>query len=182
MKMSEDKYLKWLSSLVIDTKSEDPSETFDCLLAEMHKIPFMWYISNDVNRAEDGKSLRIEFTKYNSSYGWGFYEPCTFLELTISLARRMSQMIGGPEDYYFWELLQNIGLDYYRDSIWDEYSEQEVHNIINSVIQRNYDRFGLGGFFPVKVIPDKVRAFSGSMAEEELWIQLCAYVNETLNI
>ena len=176
----DQEYFEWLAGFVFETVDDDPSNTYWCLLSQMHQMPFAWYIPNDDNRASDGKDFRREYQPM-ASYGWGQFGPCSMLEMILGLARRMDFMIGEDTssfenyiDVYFIELMQNCGLDVYTDDAWDDCSEGEVRHILEGIINHTYDSQGNGGLFPL------AKPARRDMSQEELWYQLCAYVNENM--
>lgn len=171
----DEEYFEWLAQWVFDIQDEDPRRTYWCLLEALYLMSFTWYISNDDNRASDGKALREEYQD-QASAGWTMFGPCSMLELIIGLSRRMTSMIGGnaSEDVYILEMLQNCGLDIYTDDRWDDESYYEVERTVDALNNREYNGLGRGGLFPLR------RSTGQDMRRAELWTQLCAYINERL--
>jgi len=165
-------YFVWLYSQVADPELTDPSLTFWNLLKILFTREFIWLIPNDDNRLEDGKALRQEFIHDESLrevdsewIGLG----CSVLELMVGLARALSFEADGEPHYWFWRMMQNIGLHKYSDD--KRLQKKQVEKILDRVIFRNYKANGEGGFFPLEN-PDQ------DMRKVELWYQLGAYVLE----
>lgn len=182
---TDDSYFEWLVWKAQGGDSDDPSETYWCLFSLMHKTEFTWFVPNDGNRAGDGEDLRNEYSSY-STYGWANYGPCTMLELLIGLAKRMDDMIGieplssisqphTAVPFYISELLNNLGLRGMADSEWDDEMAGAAQHILERVCDRTYGYYGEGGLFPV------VKDYGKDMSKEELWYQLCSYVNEHMH-
>jgi hypothetical protein len=93
------------------------------------------------------------------------------LEMLIGLARRLSFEAEGRADDWFWHLLENIKLDKYNDS--SGYDPDEVDDILERIIWRNYRPDGVGGLFPLNEPEEDQR-------KVELWYQLSAYLIERL--
>ena len=60
----ENLYFNWLYTKVSDVKNQTPTTKFDRLLILLHRTEFVWLLSGDDNRAEDGRDLRIEFLTF----------------------------------------------------------------------------------------------------------------------
>lgn len=165
-------FLKWLYSQVADPKIHDPSLTYWKLLRHLYTKEFVWLVPNDDNRLEDGKDLRLEFIHSqgieDAEIGW-IEIGCSVLELMLGLARRLSFEADGEPYYWFWQLVENIGLIRFNDRRM--YPRRRVDNILDDVILRQYDADGQGGFFPLRDPPEDQR-------QVELWYQLSAYVLE----
>lgn len=168
----DDIYLPWLYLQVggraVDTK--DRSRTHWKLLRQLYNTEFVWLIPNDDNRAEDGKLLRQRFIEDNK-----FIEVdpdwldlgCSFLEMLVGLAQRLSFEADGTHRVWFWRLIENIGLTDCTDS--RRWSPKEVEDKVNAVIWRTYSYDGHGGLFPLK-------AASRDQREVEIWYQMSSYL------
>lgn len=165
-------YLQWLYGQVADPNVKDPKLTHWKLLRQMYTKEFAWIIPNDDNRMEDGKELRRDFIRETN-----LDEPnpqwmdlgCSFLELVIGLSRHLAFNAGGESYYWFWRMIDNIGLNGFTDA--RRYSQRKVDDVMDNVIWRQYEPDGTGGFFPLKE-PDR------DQRGVELWYQLSAYVLE----
>lgn len=173
----KESYLGWLESIG-GAYNADFDKHYNCLFSALHQIPFSVVIDRDNNRLCDAKNLREAF-KEDTRYA--VYDaiddmPISFLEILISLALRMEFIISASEDInetpkWVWLLLFNLQLEIFDDSIWDDNVELEVIFIAQRVMDRTYDFYGNGGFFPLKDSKDDQR-------NVELWYQLNAYLNE----
>lgn len=165
-------YFKWLYSQVADPSITDPSLTYWKLLKKLFTKEFVWLIPNDDNRLEDGKDLRIEFIRVE---GLEDVDPvwlelgCSVLELVVGLSRRLAFEADGEPYYWFWCLMENIGIQRYNDG--RRLPRQRIDEILERIIFRTYEPNGHGGFFPLKNWHEDQR-------NVELWYQLSAYVLE----
>jgi hypothetical protein len=91
------------------------------------------------------------------------------LELLIGLSRRLSFVADGEPFDWFWQLMENLGLEKYNDNT--VIPEKEVDGILDEVIWRTYKRNGSGGLFPLRKATEDQR-------DVELWYQLSAYLLE----
>lgn len=91
------------------------------------------------------------------------------LELMIALSRRLSFEDDGEPRNWFWQLMENLGLERYNDHT--PIPERAVDELLNGVIWRTYKRNGAGGLFPLKRASEDQR-------NVEIWYQLCAYLLE----
>lgn len=165
-------YFQWLYSQVADPNTEEPYLSYWKLLRYFFTRKFEWQIPRDENRAADGKELRYEFVHDSNlsmvDHEW-LHMDCSMLELMVGLSRRLSFEADGEPHYWFWRLMENIGLNGYSDD--RQIPVRKIENTLDRVIFRQYKSSGLGGFFPLKHADRDQR-------KAELWVQLCAYVNE----
>jgi hypothetical protein len=168
----EEAYLRWLYSLVASLRMRNPAHTYWGVLTRMHRTEFVWIVPNDDNRVEDGIELRNEFlhAKKTSEVDplW-MAQGCSFLEMMIALARRLSFIDEGTEKGWFWHLMENLGLDKRNDN--SKTSLDEVSVILDRVIWRTYNRNGNGGLFPMSRSDKDQRRV-------ELWYQMAEYLDE----
>ena len=168
----DEQYFKWLYRQVADPDATDPSVTYWRLLKQLYTTEFVWLVHNDRNRLEDGKELRNDFIREE---GLADVDPswveigCSMLELAVGLARHLAFMAEGTTAYWFWDLMENLGIRKYHDNV--KYPVRRVDDVLETVIQRGYDSDGNGGFFPLKHATRNQRG-------EELWEQLNSYVME----
>lgn len=165
-------YFKWLYNQVADPEQD---LTFWNLLRVLFTTEFVWIVPNDENRIADGKALRESFIDTQgirlrrSERNW-IELGCSMLELMVGLADRLEfETDKGTTHYWFWELMENLGLGMYDDAV--EVPEEHVREVLEMVIQRYYEPNGHGGFFPLEHP-------LGDQREIELWYQLSAYVME----
>lgn len=167
-------YLRWLYSQVGLLEESHKELSYWKLFRQLYKTEFLWIIPKDDNRLEDGIALRREFRSTQAIDD--SVEPdwtelgCSFLELMVGLSRRLEFEAGGQAHYWFWRLMENIGLRSFHDGI-KRYPRIYIDGILHSIIFRQYNSSGLGGFFPLQEPREDQR-------NVELWYQLNAYVLE----
>lgn len=169
----DDLYIDWLYSQVAPVSVSARSKSYWCLIRQLFKKEFVWTVPNDDNRCEDGIQLRYDFingTGLSADEEW-LQLGCSMLEVLIGLAGRLSFLDGGEVKYWFWHMLENIGLEQCTDARYNAQIEKYVANAIDSVIDRTYARDGRGGLFPL-------RNPEVDQREAELWYQLNAYLLE----
>lgn len=169
----DEAYLSWLYSKVASTRERNPSRTYWNLLRQLYKKEFVWIIPNDDNRIEDGKELRWEFLREANINEIDNTEwmslGCSVLELLIALSRRVSFETDDPASYWFWEMLNNLGLGDISDA--HPGSTRQIDYILDTLIWRTYEYNGQGGLFPLEAPDDDQR-------QVEIWYQLSAYLLE----
>ena len=145
-------YFKWLC------KSVKAEHKYSMLLDKLRRTDYIWTIERDINRAEDGITLR-----YNYAVAAGIYDtesqkkveeylsgPCSLLEFLVALSIRIERDIMydvNEEDQtsrWFAEMLDNLGLRKYDDK---HYDENQVDYILNRFMSRNYGEDGVGNVF-----------------------------------
>lgn len=168
-------YLPWLYGQVCDVELKNPSRTYWSLFRQLYNKEFIWLIPNDDNRAEEGRFLRVEFLDEEKIGG---VDPswmdlgCSMLEMLIALARRLSFEDGAEPKAWFWQLLENLGLDTYNDRVGVR--TQVVNEILERVIMRTYAPDGSGGLFPLKSPREDQR-------KVEIWYQLSEFLVEHMD-
>lgn len=168
--LPDDAYLRWLYQQVAQVRLRNPSRTYWSLLRHLYTTEFVWFIPNDDNRVEDGRELRYEFIEetgiQNVNDEW-LDLGCSMLEMLIALSRRLAFEAEGRPRAWFWHLLHNVNLDQLTDAA--PYPEEEVSEILDTVIWRFYGKDGHGGLFPLKNARQ-------DQTKIELWYQLAAYL------
>ncbi len=169
----DDRYLAWLYLQVGGRSVKDPARTHWTLLRQLYSTEFVWFVANDDNRAEDGKALRDEFLAqnviFNADPDW-MNLGCSFLEMLLGLARRLSFEAEGSSRAWFWHLIKTLGLLGCTDAT--PCTEAYVSRVVDEVIWRTYDRNGNGGLFPLK----KARR---DQRKVEIWYQLSEWLLQT---
>ena len=99
------------------------------------------------------------------------------LEMLVALSLRCENDIMGTQGedntrQWFWDMLDNMGLDYYDNSRWNPTA---VQRILNNVIFRRYDWNGNGGMFPLKNPP-------GDQRRVEIWYQMGSWLSENYDL
>jgi hypothetical protein len=168
----DERYFVWLYGQVADPDIENPSLTYWKILKVLFTREFTWIIPNDDNRSEDGKALRFEFMQDllldEVDEDW-MDLGCSMLELMVGLSRRLAFEADGEPHYWFWRLMENLGLQRYSDN--RRLLRRRIDAVLDTVIQRTYKPNGEGGFFPLRETEQDQR-------QVELWYQLSAYVLE----
>lgn len=165
----DDRYLTWLYGQISDAKIRKGSKTYWDLLKQMHSTEFRDFFPNDENRAADGKELRVQWvceTQEAPEDEW-LALPCSFLELLLGLAKRLTYQAEMTQEYWFWQLLKNMDFDGYHDR--SGYSRNFVNRRMRVVNDRLYDHMGNGGLFPL-------RNPSEDQTKVDLWYQMMAYI------
>lgn len=179
-------YLCWLMNEG-QIQAEGP-DGYLHLCEVLQGIYFVSLIEFDENRVEEGKELREEWA---DTYGGdisaleGELIPytCTALEMIIVMARRMCfEMSDGQYEAgigkWVTELLENAGLAYWSNDIFEtdpEYSQNRIRSTVNSIIYRRYLYNGEGSFFPLHYNRTDVR-------KQELLVQMNNYLAENYDI
>ena len=173
-------YFQWLcEQMHVDTGVA----SYWLLFNDLHSIEFVSYIAHDENRAADGIALREE---YFSDSPWINYEalegPCTVLEMMVGLSKRMDFEMSDPvvdteqPAKYFWEMLSNLGLMTYSDDAYvDLDGLYNVKEIVENMVERNYEPSGRGGLFPRKYA-------AADQREVEIWYQMQGYLQENYEL
>jgi hypothetical protein len=166
----ENLYFNWLCAKVLNLKPLDNSVTYWELLRKLHRTEFVWVISGDDNRAEDGKELRREFilqAEVPDDPEWRTLLGCSVLEMLIAFARRAEFQDETPLPVWFWEFLSNLELDKFSDQAG--FDSEFVEMVLDDLIWRTYNPDGNGGLFPIKNPPQDQR-------DVEIWYQFCEYL------
>lgn len=171
-------YFHWLCEMVHTDQEE---RSYWILMKDLYKRKFYPIVDHDENRAMDGMELREQ---YLSSIGFVKYYDipgdCTVLEMLIGLAQRMDFETSDPLDenycdrtaFWFWEMLDNLGLIEFDDESYVELEGQiYVDAIVDELLERRYSPNGAGGLFPLQRARQDQR-------KVELWYQMCAYLAE----
>lgn len=167
----DERYLTWLYSRIGDVEEENPKRTYWKLFRQLYSIEFVWVVPNDDNRVEDGRDLRLRFLEewhVKADRHW-MSLGCSMLEMLLGVAYRLSFEAEGPPRVWFWELINNIGLERYTDD--KRVDLERIAEVCDRVIWRTYSPTGQGGLFPLRESDEDQR-------EVEIWYQLCAYVLE----
>lgn len=174
----DDLYFEWLYSQIGVVRNRNPARSYWDLARKLYTTPFVGWLPNDDNRAEDGKCLRDEFV---DEAGIDFVDrewrelDCSFLEMLIGLARRASFETGVEPVAWFWKMMENLELRNYTDDIYEVSIDEAVEEALNRVNDRTYLRNGDGGLFPLRNAHKDQR-------KVELWYQLAAYLLEASRV
>lgn len=169
----EDLYFNWLYTKVAWSEVVTPSTTYQSLLYTLHCTEFVWRVSGDDNRAEDGRRLRHDFLRESfirPDETWMFLD-CSVLEMLIAFAYRCAfQTTTKSARDWFWIFLQNLGLSEISDSAFSS-DGHIIGPVLERFIWRLYDRRGRGGLFPMRMTNHNQR-------EVELWYQFSEYIED----
>lgn len=170
----ENKYFEWMYKLVCDNRYADDI-SYRKLLKHLHEREFVYSIQRDSNRAADGIDLRRRYgyrhyIEHIDDYIQG---PCSVLEMLIALAIRCEESImddpsiGDRTGQWFWMMINNLKLGGMTDT---HYDEVYVDDVLDVLLNREYDADGRGGLFVV-------RNSQYDMREIEIWTQLCYFLD-----
>lgn len=182
MRKLKNEYFNWLCDIIgIDDPPRD--ETYWILAKKLFSKEYYWTVDGDENRALDGKELRNDFLDelYNSREKEDELKgPCTILELLIALSFKIEEnlmyisSVGDRSKYWFWVMIDNLGLSKYTDSSIDLKGNDQIDHILEIFMDRTYSRNGRGGLWPLKkAVKDQRKV--------EIWYQLNAFFEENLS-
>ena len=170
----DQRYFEWLYQKVAPLNDRNPAHTYFHLLEQLYKREFVSRVPNDDNRAEDSRELRWEFLgEYDipeEIRHWAMMD-ASMLEVFIALGERMAFSSEGAPSYWFWHVLDNLGLMEFQDAYYTDRAYAIIEGILDRVIHRTYSPNGQGGMFPL-------RHPRGDQRHVELWYQMSAYLLE----
>lgn len=192
-KDSGEVYEQWLKQQLMIR--EGGKEGYCRLCKKMHETPFLPLLAMDWNRNDEALALRTEWVesvtgdiqeqverldRINEMIDSDF---CTMLELVVVLVRRIQfeTMDGDHEasmQKWFFELMDNCGLNVLDDEQWEEdpeRAEEETERILETLIFRKYGWDGEGGMFPLMYCQCDQR-------KTELLTQMNYYIEENYDI
>lgn len=166
----EDVYFNWLYAKVASVDVPTPSLTFYTLLRDLHAIEFVWNVTGDDNRMQDGLDIRREFLRnlQVSDSGWE-HMPCSVLEMLIAFSRKTAFETSLSSREWFWIFLDNLGLAEFSDARAN--ISQRVYDCVERFVWRTYRADGHGGIFPLNNPEEDQRRV-------ELWYQFHAYISD----
>lgn len=170
-------YFTWLCELVCDDDRDD-GYSYQKLLRHLHNTEFIYLISKDRNRAEDGMDLRYRFADNFSPDDYHrvmryLDGPCSVLEMMVALANRCEvdimddPNVGNRTGQWFWGMIVNLGLGSMVDVRFDRYY---VADTVSVFLNRDYAPNGEGGLFTVNNCEHDLR-------DVEIWYQMCWYLD-----
>lgn len=164
----QDAYINWLlEKLRADQFDEDSK----LLLIHLHLLEWYSVLDKDIQREEDGKSIRERFIQESDFINYdGIQGPCTVLECLYGIAERIDYFCTPPEYIpmswmYFWKLLYNAGILGHGIDVY------AIDRAVDRVLSRSFTAKGTGGLFPLKHP-------STNQIGTEIWYQMSAYVFE----
>lgn len=167
-------YFEWLTSQIDIPESNQ--HTYNELFSRMYEIEFVWHISGDGNRVQDGLDLRTQFmnqTRRRRSLDLDtiIHKGASVLEVLIALSIRTAFTAGGVPEIWAWQLIENLHLERSFDPLTPGKANR-VDDILEALIWRTYQRDGQGGFFPLS------SEAPSDQTKIEIWDQMNIYVNE----
>jgi len=173
-------YFEWLFNQI-----RNPGGSYLKLSQYLDTIPFRWNLPNDGNREQDAiREREIFIDTTNKTYRFDeveeFYlEPVSVFEVMVALCKRIDynlDILGQPPRYSQWfeELLYNLNLDSFTNYGFEDLRQIDgyITRVVDKLLDRKYDRYGNGSFFPLKISRGK------NMAKTEIWYQMMAYLEE----
>lgn len=161
-------YFDWLYAKVM--LSDAPAESYARLIQTLYETEFIFLLSGDDNRVEDGFDLRSEFAQ-NLRFDFHPQElssGCSVLEMLVALTVKAEFQTDISTNQWFWEFITNLELAEYYD---DRFNQSAVELKLNAFVWRTYSPNGVGGLFPLNQ-PEV------DQKEIEIWYQFCAYLIE----
>ena len=170
--MPKNNYYIWLLDR-IDMLQERYSNR-SLLLQHLFNTDYIFTLKEDEDRAEGGKNLR---TMYSMEEGIFMEDikigPCSVLEMLVKLSSDLTENAGRNDWYWFLTLLNNLSIDYYTDTIYDE---EDIDDKLYFWMNRQYDRDGHGNIF-------KLKDNNGlDMRDMSTWSQMNAYLNQLYSV
>ena len=164
-----EEYKDWLFDII---RFDDYCDRYERLLLYLSGRQFVWSVSHDENRAEDGYSLREKFSDVDFWTG-RLPSRCSVLEMMIALSMRCEDVVYDPDcgdrtAIWFWEMVENLGLLGMDNIGFDRGYCKEV---VNDLLYRKYDRDGKGGLF-------RVKKHDVDMRKSEIWYQMQTWLSE----
>jgi hypothetical protein len=167
----ENLYFNWLCAKVLHVVNPTPSLTYNNLFRTLHNTEFVWLLSGDDNRAEDGKELRREFLIMGDipdHVEWRTQTPCSVFEMLIAFSKRAEfNTTGMSAKNWFWEMIANLNLQECNDA--NQVDPDEIRDVLTHFMWRNYTPNGDGGLFPI----NRPHA---DQTKVEIWHQFCDYL------
>ena len=149
------------------------------LMHILHSIEFVCFIMNEDIGASEVKYIRTifleEYPQFEDELRSEFdIHPCTWLEMLIALASRMSFITSKTVGECFLYLLRNLGFIATEEYLIQT-DEEFVRHFCEIVNNRQYGANGQGGLFPLK------EPTNPPQTEVEIWDQMHAWIHENLS-
>lgn len=176
----EKKYYDWLCDLVC-RGAHMRYRNYTRLLYFLYNTTFEYKMDMDYYRAQDGINLRYRFGKetgvsVEDVSGYLTDKFCNVLEMMVALCTRIDYILMDPEGgdttgSWFWEIIDNLGLNIYGDTT---FREDEVSRIVHNLMNRDYTHDGVGSMFPMPGNKKDMRVV-------DIWYQAMWYINNEIN-
>lgn len=167
-------YFTWLTDRVDFDFGKPNGKTYVDLMGQLHSKEFVWVVPNDDNRLEDADALRHQFVNEAGITNPGNLllgvPPLSVLEVILGLSHRCAFAGGGTPPNWAWRLIENLELHNMYDPVTRRKAEQ-IDDILDTLIYRNYEPDGVGGFFPLTHPKE-------NQTKVEIWYQMNAYLDE----
>ena len=170
-------YFEWLCRLV--EQRDTPVLRYRHLLKSLFDKKFTCFVPNDDNRIEDGLELRQIWYRGGVDFMANpLHMACSVLEVLIGLAIRMEAILYEPNqpnrtNKWFWMMLTNLTLEQFHDGVYTTHPEgsvrAEVDRRLQTLLDRSYDRNGVGGIVPIQHPREDQR-------KVEIWYQMQAFL------
>ena len=174
-----DRYFRWLLGII--GFKEPMSCRYISLLSYLYLTPFRLsnpVVGNDDNRLNDGFDLRVDYSDNfkRDNQPAIFDEPVSVLEVLVAFARRIDDDIMYDGNLHarrwFFIMIDNLGLtECTDDSIDDYWSVDEVAQILDIWMSRDYGPDGKGSIFPL-------RTTTFNQKNLEMWYQMQEWFRE----
>ena len=177
----EEHYMDWLSEIVSTSLYFKTCMGYRRLFGYLMDVPFVYILSMDKNREQDGIELRRRFlnsigiSSRSEEYLQFTDQPCSILEMLVALSLRCEGAIGEPwfDDHaytWFWMMISNLGLRQMDDRHFDQVY---VEDTVRRFLDRHYCSDGSGSLF------GKIDR-QMDMRKVEIWKQFCWYLDDII--
>lgn len=158
--MNDITYFDWLCDIV-GLNTTDSIH----LAKTLYDIPYEWHFVMDENRAEEGLTLRVEFSEEFGVVTEDIKSgKCSVFEMLVALSRRMFENSDISPDKCYHEMIRNLGLlDYPEKPV--------IYLVIKRWMDGNFDRNGTGS-------PFVFRHHEGDARNLDLWNAMTIYISE----
>ena len=164
-----DDYFEWLYYMAV---YDEDMRRYKKLLGMLHDMEYRYFVEYDENRASDGENLRWYYVDDGGEpdiLKWK--EPCTVLEMMLSVALHMMNISGEMDTrYWFWRMLDNLDLAWMTDSSYDG---DYIYGKISLFLDRDYEPDGNGNIIHIPGCKEDLR-------KVEIWCQICWYLDYIL--
>ncbi len=174
-------YYQWLCA---DAYQPIAVRDWEGVTRVLHDVPFYWTMWLDENRAGDALSFRqSDFLSFYDQTelqhmdqfwlgNWATAAPSVF-EVLLGMARRWSFFYEQPANYYYALMFRNLGLHYYPGTHLPEKARDEIRQVLDNWMSRQFKPNGKGSPFPVTEALDVF-----DMRTLDIWGQMNAYSAE----
>lgn len=176
----ENAYIPWLEARVGCTYK---GKRYVTLMNVMYDTEFYYFVGNDVNRAEDGKALRVIFANSydpdnaNEIVNDILAGPCSVLEMLVAFAEKIDFAVmwneedGDRSALWFWTMVENLNLLQYSDDNISVNYFNDIREKLVIMMDRRYDYYGNGGLFPL-------RHANMDQRNVEIWYEMQFFMKE----